>query len=160
MPLWLLRGARVAVGRALPSASPHLLSSPGLAGGPASPFLPPLQPSCASHLLLVNSGKEREKKRKNREMWSCQLGLGPALSDRPHGAELGPELGRRAQAGHLDRNGSWNHSSPGARAGTPPPPPGRGALLGEVERRAVKGRMNLQGLSRIATHHLVQLPPL
>lgn len=152
MPLWLLRGARVAVGRALASrlslSLTPLPSPPVWLAVQPPPSSPHLSNHRAPHLLLVNSGKEREKKkRKNREMWSCRRAWGQPLRQATW-STAGARAGEEAQG-----TGAGATALPGPGQG----PSGRGDL-GEVERRAVKGRMNLQGLNRTATHHLVQLP--
>lgn len=91
-------------------------------------------------------------------MWSCRRAWGQPLRQATWSG-AGARAGEEAQGWSL-RQGTGAGTTALLGPGQDPrlPPPGRGAL-GEVERRAVKGRMNLQGLSRTATHHLVQLPP-
>lgn len=125
MPLWLLRGARVAVGRALASRlslSPSLPSLPPLSGWRSSlPLPPPTSPTIVRHIcFLLTPGKRERKKKGKTEKCGVAAGLGASLSDRPHGAQPGPELGRRPRAGRLDGERELEPQlSPGARAGPP-----------------------------------------
>lgn len=63
------------------------------------PSSPHLSNHRAPHLLLVNSGKKRGKKKGKTEKCGVAAGLGASLSDGPHRAEPGPGLGRRPRAG-------------------------------------------------------------
>ena len=87
-------------------------------------------------------------------MWSCRRAWGQPLRQATW-SRAGARAGEEAQGWSL-RQGTGAGTT--ALLGPGQGPPRRGAL-GEVERRAVKGSMNLQGLSRTATLHLVQLPP-
>lgn len=74
---------------------------------------------------MLTPGKRERKKKGKTEKCGVAAGLGASLSDRPHGAEPGPELGRRPRAGHLDRERELEPQLSWGQGRTPP------LLLGE-----------------------------
>lgn len=98
MPLWLFRGARVAVGRALASCLPLLLTPfPPVwlaVQPPPSATPPPTSPTIVRHIcFLLTPGKRGEKKKKEKQ----------------RNVELPPGLGPASQTGHMEwsRGQAW-----------------------------------------------------
>lgn len=116
------------------------------------PSSPHLSNHRAPHLLLVNSGKKRGKKKGKTEKCGVAARLGASLSD-------GPGLAGRPRAGCSGREQELGPRSPGARAGRPwERRPERRAQRGEEAGRTVKGAWAWRAQQAI-THRPVQLSP-